>query len=448
MKNKNNIYFLILLVFTIVSCDDFLDIKPVGKVIPSTAKDFREVLTDGYSKVPTDRSKASIRSDEMKLKKGWGDSHLSYISIFLWNDTKPDSHTKDFPWQQFYKVILDANQVIINGKNPKESNPEEVAQLQAEAYLLRAYMHFGLVNLYADIYTDANKGKKAIPLATTIDIWKNYEQNTISEVYTQIIKDIETGIKNMKVEKQNLNKKYRFSKVSALGFAARVYLYMGNWDKAIEYAKKAYDICSDLEDFNSADAKLPVSYQSIENIFAMEQSFDNDVRNNFYISQKLIDAFNKDKDLRFAKFFKISGTNYQSTFGGYKMDKKVSMRTAEFYLILAESHAKSKNGDINSGKDYLKKLLIKRLAPDYYTTVSNEVDAMNKEEFIKYVEQERFRELACQGFRWFDLRRNGKPTMARSFDGQNGKLDKNDIRYILRFPTEAISANPNLRSNQ
>jgi hypothetical protein len=113
-----------------------------------------------------------------------------------------------------------------------------IDQLRGEAFLMRAYMHFGLVSLFADTYNSANLNKKAIPLATTIDVWKNYERNTVGEVYEQIFSDLESGIKLLNVDEQSKGLNYRFSKVSAYGFAARVYAYVGNWEKAHEYAKR------------------------------------------------------------------------------------------------------------------------------------------------------------------------------------------------------------------
>lgn len=442
MKKIHYIYLVMLLSLGFVSCDDFLDVKPVGKVIPSTYQDFREVLTDAYKNLPTDRAMSTMRGDELVLKKGYGDSYLRYKSHFLWEDIQPETKTQPFPWQQFYKVILNANQVLINGQNPKEGTPEEIAQLQGEAHLLRAYMHFNLVNLYADVYNEANKGKKAIPLATTIDIWKNYKRNTIQEVYDQIVTDIEEGIKLLNVEQQRKTINYRFSKISAYGLAARVYLYMGDWNKAKEYVKKAYEINHDLVDLNVADAPVPTHYKSVENILALEQTFTYPLRGYFNVAQKLLGVFDKDNDLRFAKYFEKRSDGYRCKLG-YKIDYKVSMRTAEFYLILAEIEVRL--GNLKDAKEYLKTLIKKRLTPDFYTTESVDIDGMDKEKFLQRVALERFRELACQGFRWYDLRRGGKPSLEKEFNGQKAKLEQGDMRYVVKFPKEALTANPNLR---
>lgn len=437
-------YIAVLSALICTSCDDFLDIKPVGKVIPTTYQDYRDLMTYAYSTVPTDRSLSTVRGDELQLVfDDWDAYHIPYVSIFTWNDLNPETTTFQFPWQQFYMAILNANQVIIDGENATEGTPTEIDQVRGEAYLMRAYMHFSLAGLYSDVYSPENLDKKSIPLATTIDIWKNYQRNTIGEVYSQIFSDIEDGLKLLNVDKQTLGINYRFSRISAYGFAARVYAYTGNWDKAKEYAKKAYDIDHSLVNLNESGAVLPTNYTSVENILAMEQTFYLDLKNRFNISDKLINAFDKTNDLRFAKYFESNGSNYRCSLG-YKIDNKVSMRTAEFYLLLAASEAQASNGNLTQGKSYLKDLLVNRLSPSYYATEAANIDAMDKTAFVERVAEERFRELACQGFRWYDLRYFGKPRIEKTFEGETFVLEQGDVRYTIKFPSEATENNPNL----
>lgn len=455
------IYILIAcacLAFT--SCDEFLDIKPVGKVIPTTYKHFRSLLTNAYSSVPFDRSLSTVRGDELQLKYvSWSDEYTAYVSHFTWNDADQDKNTTDFPWQQFYKSILSANHVINEGVDATEGTKDEVNQLVGEAYLLRAYLHFGLANLYSDVYSADNLEKKSIPIATTLDIWKNYTPNTIAEVYKQITDDINDGMALLNIDDQPKGVNYRFSKVSAYGFAARVYLYMGEWDKARDFAKKAYDINNTLIDLNVKDAQLPVEYNSEENILALEQTYDNRLTNKnvFIISDKLVDSYDKENDQRFSEYFKahideiteVNGekdtTYFYTSAIGKDIKNKVSMRTSEFYLTLAESEAKSEDGVLTTAKQYLKDLIVKRLAADFYTTEAAAIDAMDKDAFIKRVENERFRELACQGFRWFDLRRNGKPELVKEFNSKTYTLEQGGAAYVIPFPKEAVANNPNLK---
>lgn len=438
-----NLYIMTLSLLMLTSCDIFLDITPVGKVIPTTFQDYRDLMTNAYEVIPTDRSLSTVRGDELQLVyDDWGD-YLLYQSIYVWKDINPDANTINFAWQQYYRAILNANQIILDGDKATDGTQAEINQVRGEAYLMRAYMHFGLAGLFSDVYNPENLNKKSIPLATTIDIWKNYERNTIDEVYQQIFADIEEGIKLLNVDEQPKGLNYRFSKVSAYGFAARVYAYTGNWSNAGMYAKKAYDLNHTLIDMNVSGSKLPMNYTSEENVLAMEQTFYSELKNKFNISDKLINAFDKTNDLRFAKYFEARGTAYRCSLG-YTLANKVSMRTAEFYLLLAASEAQVSGGDLSKAKDYLKQLLVKRLKPEYYAAQAEAIDAMDKQAFIQRVADERFRELACQGFRWYDLRYFGKPKVTKTFNGESYTLEQGDSRYVLPFPTEAVDGNPNL----
>lgn len=439
------IYILIAAVCILfTACDSFTDIKPVGKVIPTTYQELRDVMTYAYSTVPKDRSLTTIRGDELQLRKDYDGYYKPYEAVFVWNDMTKDVNTIEFPWQQFYKSVMNANQIIEKGNNIPEGTKEEIEQLQAEAYLLRAYMHFGLANLYSDVYSQDNLDKKSAPIATVIDIWQNYKPATVQEIYKQIVSDLEKGIGLLNIEEQPEGFNYRFSKVSAYGFAARLYLYMGEWKTANDYAKKAYDINNTLIDLNSEDAVLPIKYSSDENVFALEQAFNIDLKFRFNISTKLAAAFDKENDKRFATYFEANGSEYRWK-QSQSLETKVSMRTAEFYLMLAETEAKMEGGNLTMAKQYLKDLIVKRLTPDYYTTEAEAIDAMDKNAFIECVADERFRELACQGFRWFDLRRNGKSELSKEFDGKAYTLESGDLRYVIPFPREAVANNPNLR---
>ena len=65
-------------------------------------------------------------------------------------------------------------------------------------------------------------------------------------------------------------------------------------------------------------------------------------------------------------------------------------------------------------------------------------------DLLAEIAHERRCELAFEGHRWFDLRRTTRPQLQKSYNGVEYTLQANDSRYTLRFPTEAVEANPNL----
>lgn len=428
--------------FASVSCDKFLDVEPVGKVIPETYDDFRAMATYAYKNGPTDRSLTALRSDEALLEPS-SFSFDSFKDIYIWNDGAQDAATRQFPWQAFYKAIFYANHIIKEGVHATNGTPELVNQLVGEAYLIRAYMHFNLVNLFADQYgaTDPNT-QRGIPLSTSIDLENEYKPNTVAEVYAQVIADINAATELLNVNEQPKGYNYRFSKISAYGFAARVYLNMKDYAKAQEYAQKALSINSKLEDLNTSGATMPYSYKSVENILAMEHTFDNDISRDIYAADAITGKFDKENDLRFAAYFTETSGKYMVKLGG-KSENMVSMRTAEFYLIMAEAIAQG-GGNLADAKSYVKTLLQHRLKPEHLATVAADIDAMGKEAFVQYLFEERARELAYQGFRWYDLKRNGKPAISKTLQGNTYTLAQGDPRYVVRFPREAVENNPNL----
>ena len=83
-----------------------------------------------------------------------------------------------------------------------------------------------------------------------------------------------------------------------------------------------------------------------------------------------------------------------------------------------------------------------------YDEYVSELENMNKEELRQAVYDERARELAYEGHRWFDLRRTNRPKIEKLYKGNTYTLNENDTRYTLMFPAEALQANPELSKNE
>ena len=67
---------------------------------------------------------------------------------------------------------------------------------------------------------------------------------------------------------------------------------------------------------------------------------------------------------------------------------------------------------------------------------------LSTEELIQEILDERARELAFEGHRWYDLRRTTQPALMRTYDGVTYTLTPE--KYTMRFPTEAVEANPEI----
>ena len=430
--------------FTLAGCDKYLDIQPVGSVIPNSLAEYRALLARAYKNVSTlgDRGMACLRSDEMQIRDDEYDQSY-YGDIERWNDLAPSPYTTQFEWAKYYNILFVANHVIESKGDIIEGTPDEVNQLVGEAYLLRAYMHFSLVNLYGQPYTkEGALETKSIPLKLDTDLEKVLSRNTLGEVYESILGDIEKARGLINKEAWETEYSYRFNTLSVEAFQSRVSLYMGQWQKAQDAAESVLGKKASLEDLNSASSLLPNQFESVESITALETSLSNTISRGSLARAAFLSLY-ADGDLRLDLYFEPADKN------GNRKNKKsgynqysCTFRVGELYLNSAEAAANLNK--LAQARTRLLELMRKRYTPEAYSAKEAAVNAMNREELIKEILNERARELAYEGHRWFDLRRTTRPRLEKALDGKKYVLEQNDPRYTLPIPKEAIAANPGL----
>ena len=319
------------------SCDSYLDIQPVGQVIPTTLTEYRALLTTAYGLKLIDKSVTEFRTDIAMVTDN-SNSQNFYSEIEKWNDMSPKDGTREFGWAVYYSVIYYANAIIANKDNIKEGSQEDIDQLVGEAYLLRGYMHFILANLYGQPYTKEGAPEtKSIPIKWDLDLEVVLPRNTVKEVYTAILSDIESARGLMHQKEWEAVYAYRFSTLSVDAMESRVRLYMGNWKEAYDAAERILVQKSTLEDLNDPEAKLPNNYTSAEMITAYE-FFNDDVTSASILIPAFMEKYDANKDLRQNKYYSLSGDKYISKKSG-KAEHNCTFRTGEIYLNAAEAAA-------------------------------------------------------------------------------------------------------------
>lgn len=421
------------------SCDKYLDIQPVGTVVPSTESDFRALLTSGYATFPTHKSLLSLRTDELLLDE-YSTDVAALKDIYLWNDQSPDPSTLAYPWASFYKSIFYAN-LLLTEIDDKLGDTEVTRQLKAEAYLLRAYSHFELLNCYAPAYSEENKTSRAIPIAANIDLEQKFPVRTVEEVYTFIMNDIRLAADLVQVMDQATEHRYRFGRRALHAFSARLHLYRSEWQEALSEAQKALAIAGGLEDLNNSDALLPTDFESVESIQALDNPATAQVHSSTSISDNIINLYDQVEDKRFARYFERSGGAYQSLKGGNSRFK-VSFRNGELYLIVAEAALHLDNRAV--ALEALHTLAQHRLSESAALEQQNSLESRSVTELMAFLQEERTRELAVEGLRWYDLKRWGRPRIEHVFAGETYTLQAEDPRYTIRYPREALENNPEL----
>ncbi|AUC86180.1 RagB/SusD family nutrient uptake outer membrane protein [Polaribacter sp. ALD11] len=234
------IVYITLLTITAVftSCD--LDRSPFNKISAE------ELFADpGSAQAATLGNYVFLKGD--KGYDGWSDDlhRISEYSgdnvmisggttdalFFFYNYQRtPNNSRSDRFWSKSYKATVGATKVI---EGVKEGVSLESDQVIGENYYIRALVYFQMGNVFGKPY---NQGisNLSIPLKLTTSITDLPDRNTVGEVYEQVIKDL------LKAEAlMSINRGPSFaSKEAAQALLSRVYLYMEDNAKAIEYADK------------------------------------------------------------------------------------------------------------------------------------------------------------------------------------------------------------------
>ena len=485
MKKYIIIIFAALL---FVGCDDFLDIQPVGKIIAETGEEYRALLTDVYSRFPEDRGKTTLRSDEIAADyvSLTGTVYNSYFDIWTWTDYNRDAASLYFNWRSYYHSCYIANYIIEHKNEITKATQKDIDQLVGECYMMRAYIHFMLVNLYAPAYTHCEPATtRGIPLSVKADVNAVLKCSSVEQVYKQILDDIDSAEELMNVERWDEGLNYRFNTTTVNALRARVALYMGDWALALQESKKVIEKYPDLEDLNSSSALLPTNYKSVESIMALEQVLVSDLTRALknangkeicdvvigFVDPELARKY-RNGDLRIDSYFHTISTEFLTDINGepiivngkplsiskygYKVvedldEVRCTFRAGEFYLIAAE--AANELNEQNEALRYLKTLMEKRYTAKKYPEYSLALEKLTQEAMRDSIANERQRELAYQGHRWFDLRRTTQPGLTKVYKvseddakSETYTLQQGDERYTLRFPSDAVAANPDLEN--
>ena len=244
----------------LTSCNDFLDITPTGKVIAKTGEEYRSLLTYEYKYFPKDRYLTTVRTDEVILtaKATSTTDQDAYLDLWRWKDDDPSVTTTYFNWRGYYHAIYIANYIIEHRGEIANATQQEVNQLVGEAYMMRAYCHFLLVNLYAEPYTHCTPAStRGVPIQLAADVNAVPRSSSVEAVYGQVLSDLDQAAGLMNVRQWETGLNYRFNTTSVAALRARVCLYMGRWQDALDAANNVISVHADIEDLTVANPQLP-----------------------------------------------------------------------------------------------------------------------------------------------------------------------------------------------
>ena len=231
-------FSIIALGLTLTSCDDWLDKLPDNRMELQTPSDVSSLLVSAYpSSHPAYLLEMYSDNTDDCVNPSWSEASRFQAQAYNWEDiteTGEDESPQEL-WNRHYLAIASANAAIdlIEGKG----SPAEYTEQLGEALLCRAYAMFQLSTVFCKAYNPATASTDlGLPYPTHPEkvVGTVYTRGTMEDLYGQIDKDLQRGLP---LVSSNYSKpKFHFNTEAAKAFAARFYLYKGDFAKAITYA--------------------------------------------------------------------------------------------------------------------------------------------------------------------------------------------------------------------
>lgn len=451
----------------LASCNK-LKMNPTDSIEPSKA--FRNIndlnlgVLGAYAPLDYDLiSAAAIVSDEVMLPT---ENTVSNTASYRWlyNSTY-ESVTSS--WRLYYLVIDRANRVLESVPNipVNPATQSMLDQLHGEMLALRAYAHLELVRAYASSYEPGGLG---------VPYMKKHELGYPSRPAVESnFQDINADLQLAKdLIPAGFNDNTRITRNAVSAIQARAALYAKDWGHAISYATEAMDnqplaTKSEFADIwlDNSNAEVIWELARVPGDSQIGSAFFRQVGEIVLYAPafKLLNLFDQNNDIRFDDYITYDQSREDNS-GGKKsayLIKKYNgsdprnpglagiklFRTGEMYLIRAEAQLENDNsatGIAAAAKD-LNDLRSARI----YSYANQSFS--DKQSLLDAIYRERFKELAFEGHRFFDLKRRSLPVERTPEDAINAsgavKLESTTAQYCFPLPADEMSVNGNITQN-
>ena len=231
-------YSLLLIIATVFfGCSDMLEEEPYTFLSPENLGNSEEgvkmIITGMYSNFYTTYMMKKTFMEWVSYDNDWTNGET-------WAMAGPGSGNPTTHWAYntasdlfnvFYTLINNANKAIetIEGSDIEETLKN---QYLGEAYTMRAWSYFYLVQLYG-----------AVPLRLSGDTPESMSRSSIAEVYAQIVNDLSLAEQLLSLKSDHVVEYGHITRGAAQGILARVYATMGSGsltDKSMEVNTHAY----------------------------------------------------------------------------------------------------------------------------------------------------------------------------------------------------------------
>lgn len=452
-----------LLLGVISSCDDSLDIVPKGQTTLNNLKDIELLLNQNIRLEEDPSAWMGLLIDECYPAGNQVTAMLSNPNstsyAYLTYDENVDRislTTNDERFREIYRNINFMN-VVIDRVNDIDPESQTGKRLIAESRVMRAYLHFLCVNIYAAQYDESTADNLGgICYVDEIDITKVKNKLTLAESYNRILEDCsDEVIKNLIGCTTDV---CRIDPGTAFAIRARVLFQMKRYPEAAVYAKKAIEQNNHMEDrsvikqtrvwkLDQNDPSYFLYIQGRMSCFPTMVPASHSTISKFEEGDYTMKYCSSGWTLGYGESYcGVPGTIGLSSWSTY--GTAYGLRVETMYYILAECEIRA--GNYATGLDYVDQVRAKRVE-DYepFATRPNldEASAMALLQDAKTIEFF----ASCENF--FDRKRwNTEPAYTKTIVRDLGDLGTYTLRpdsklYICPFPSNSTRYCPSLSQN-
>ncbi len=459
---------LMILAMVITSCDDELEKLPPlnlsNEYTLSTYDGLVQATNATYSQFYSanwygrdypvildlkggDGKSSPLNSGRFQLEYNWGNNASNTSGVY----------------DNVYTMISRANNVInaIPDIDEPGVTEEQLNQLEGECLFLRAYAHWDGIRMFAQPYTYEGGNTPGVPIIRETKI-ASPARNTVKEVYEDLIVPDLLAAEGLIGDdsREGLDSKAFADKQAVQALLAKVYLYMGQWQNAADYATAVIESGEftmyteeNFLDVWGINASSEVIFEVYGNSTESSWPGFDEIGYIYYpdgygdvcASNQLLDLYT-DTDVRADLFMTWEGyesfmwpTKYPGKEGVVRVNNVPLLRLSEMYLIRAEAIL---NGASVAGTTAL---------DDYNMIRTNRGLAAEIEVTLQDIYDERRRELCFEGNAMADLKRTGRGLdrdEAETLVTGDVDIPFPDYRWAMPIPQFEIDANPNMVQNE
>lgn len=456
----------VLLLAGMASCKkSFLEVKPKGKVIAERTYHYDQMLNHlDLINMGTGMGQVLLGDEIAAIEPRWTAS-TTYRERQLFK-FEPDMYMADenaIETTTPVKSLYIYNKVLNEVMESTEGSEAQKKSIRGEALVGRAWVNFLFVNYYGKPYDPATAATDiAFPLITKADINQtDFPRATVQQMYDLIISDLTAAIPD--ITSIGVTHPARMSQVAARGLLAKVYVFMGKYAEALPLLNQAIEnvalstFGTTLLDYNTSFPGFPNANIDMENIISKYtfNSWVGSTASTFYLTPAATALYGA-TDVRFTKWFDTktypNGVKIIKRKGSYS--SYLGLRVPELYLLRAE--VKARLNDLPGAVADLE-YFRKRRMPVAAATVPPAAAAA-KLPLLQFIMEERIREFAMWGYRWFDMRRLSvdplftTPVYKHDVYAETGEIKESFTldapkRFVLRIPPKILAENPGMPDN-